>query len=338
MESQQITRADHLADDVGIVVIGRNEGERLIGCLASIDPRKVITVYVDSGSTDDSVTAAERLGALVVRLDMTQPFTAARARNEGFTALKMLRPELRFVQFVDGDCELDPGWLTTALAFIAERKDIAVVCGRRRERFPNASVYNWLCDLEWDTPAGEAKACGGDSLVRTAAFEAVDGFRSRLIAGEEPEFCLRLRQMDWNIWRLDVEMTRHDAAITRFGQWWRRAVRSGYAYAEVYQLHASSPTAIWKWELMRPVFWGGLMPLVILIGVFATPVAFAASLVYPLQICRIALRHGATRPRSWAYALFMTLAKFAEFQGVLKYLWCRWRGNTTELIEYKHAS
>ncbi len=337
MELREPSRPHRLADDVGIVVICRNEGERLIGCLRSIDPRKVTTVYVDSGSTDESVAVAERLGAIVVRLDTARPFTAARARNEGFAAVKTLRREIRFAQFVDGDCELDADWLTKALAFIVQRNDIAVVCGRRRERRPEASVYNFLCEIEWDTPTGETMACGGDSLVRTEAFEAVDGFQSRLIGGEEPEFCLRLRKKGWKIWRLDAEMTRHDASITRFGQWWRRAVRGGYAYAEVFQLHASFPGAIWKRELTRAAFWGGLVPLTIVLCALVKPMAIAAALVYPLQIGKIALRQGAMTPRPWVYALFMTLAKFAEFQGILKYLWRRWRGKPVALIEYKEA-
>lgn len=328
-------RTPKLANSVGVVVIGRNEGKRLIDCLTSIDPRTITTVYVNSGSTDDSVAAAERLGATVVRLDMARPFTAARARNEGFAALKAVRRDIRFVQFVDGDCELNAGWLAAALAFIAERDDTAVVCGRVRERHPDASVYNWLCDVEWDTPTGETSTCGGNSLVRAAAFEAVDGFQSRLIAGEEPEFCLRLRETGWKVWRLDAEMSRHDAAITRFGQWWRRAVRGGYAYADVFQLHTGSRATIWKREVARAVFWAGFVPITILIGALVKPIAIVLVLIYPLQIARIALRRGALTPRSWTYALFMTLAKFAELQGILKYLWGRRQGQTVALIEYK---
>ncbi len=335
---QETARDGRLAGDVGIVVIGRNEGERLIRCLTSIDPRKITTVYVDSGSTDGSDATAERFGATVVRLDVARPFTAARARNEGFAFLEEQGCNVRFVQFVDGDCELDAGWLIAALDFMAQHDDAAVVCGRRRERHPEASIYNWLCDVEWNTPTGEASACGGDSLVRTEAFKAVGGFRSQLIAGEEPEFCLRLRQIGWKIWRLDAEMTRHDAAITRFGQWWHRTVRGGYGYAEGFLLHARSPEGIWKRELSRAAFWGGLVPLAIIVCAFVKPIAIAAALVYPMQIGRIALRRGAMTPQAWIYALFMTLAKFAEFQGILKYLGWRWRRKPVALTEYKGAS
>ena len=334
----QDKQSEHLfPDDVGIVVIGRNEGERLVNCLNSIEPRTITTVYVDSDSSDGSVAMSECLGATVVELDMARPFTAGRARNEGAAALKALIPKIRFVQFVDGDCELDSGWLAAALAFITQREDIAVVCGRRRELFPHLSVYNWLCDVEWSTPIGEASACGGDSLVRMSAFEAVGGFQPRLMAGEEPELCLRLRQNGWRIWRLDTDMTQHDAAITHFGQWWRRIVRSGYGYAEGFSLHTGSSPPILKRQLARAVFWGGLMPLVIFLSALAKPITIVAALIYPLQITSIALRSGAKMWRPWTFALFITVAKFAEFEGILKYFWRRWRGNAGALIEYKEA-
>lgn len=323
------------ADDIGVVVIGRNEGERLVNCLESVKLTIGNIVYVDSGSTDGSAAAAERLGASVIALDLARPFTAARARNEGFAALTSLRPDIRFVQFIDGDCTLVPGWLDAAFAFMDERSDVAVVCGRRRERNPGGSVYNWLADLEWNTPTGEASACGGDSLLRVAAFETVGGFQSRLIAGEEPELCLRLRENGWKVWRLDSEMTLHDAAITRFGQWWVRAVRCGYAYAEVSRLHKSSPFAIWGLETARAAFWGGFLPVIICLGALVNPAALGGIFAYILQTCRIAMTRDATSPQSWIFALFMMVGKFAEFQGILKFHWRRISRRATSLIEYK---
>jgi GT2 family glycosyltransferase len=271
----------------------------------------------------------------VVRLDTATPTTAARARNNGFAALRTLRPDSRFVQFVDGDCELTAGWLETAASFLSERSDVAVVCGRRRERHPSASVYNRLCDVEWDTPVGQTSACGGDALMRTDAFAAVGGFRGELIAGEEPELCLRLRERGWKIWRLDAEMTRHDAALARLVQWWTRCVRGGYAMAEVSQLHWRSPLGIWKRELTRALCLGCLLPVLILASALLHPGALLAATFYPLHICRIAIRRGPARSASWAYGLFMTLAKFAESQGALKFHWRRLGQGAAQLIEYK---
>ena len=280
-----------MATGIGVVVIGRNEGLRLERCLASLIGAAQKVVYVDSGSTDGSVQMALRLGVEVVELDMTIPFTAARARNEGFACVQRLLPSMRHVQFVDGDCEVIGGWLLQAQAFLDTHPDVAVVCGRRRERFPQHSVYNLLCDLEWDTPIGEAKACGGDALMRADAFAEVSGFRPDLIAGEEPELCVRLRANGWKVWRLAEEMTLHDATMTRFGQWWQRTLRGGYAFAEGAYLHGAAPEQHWVRESRRAWFWGLGVPL-------ATVVASLVSgwsgllllLVYPLQVVRLARR------------------------------------------------
>src|SRR6516165_251757 len=100
--------------ELGVIAIGRNEGERLRRCLQSVMGRGFSIVYVDSGSIDGSVELARSLGASVVELDLSRPFTAARARNEGFERLCQMNPQVRFVQFVDGDCEVVEGWLETA--------------------------------------------------------------------------------------------------------------------------------------------------------------------------------------------------------------------------------
>ncbi|NWG92335.1 MAG: glycosyltransferase family 2 protein, partial [Parvularculaceae bacterium] len=192
---------------VGFVAIGRNEGERLVACLKSLGAAaKGPIVYVDSGSTDDSVARAVDLGADVVRLDMSVPFTAARARNAG-AARQRDTFGVDYIQFIDGDCALAGGWIETARAVLDANSDVAAVCGRRREIRPDASVYNRLCDIEWDTPIGDAQACGGDVMMRADAFFAVGGYRASLIAGEEPELCLRLREKGLKIVRLDADMT-----------------------------------------------------------------------------------------------------------------------------------
>ena len=224
----------------GAVAIGRNEGERLKRCLKSLSQAAVL-VYVNSGSSDGSAQWARERGIEVIDLDMSRPFTAARARNAGFKRLRSLIPDINYVQFVDADCELVDGWPEAALAFHKTHMDVAVVCGRRRERYPERTIYNWLCNQEWNRPAGEVRACGGDAMMRVDAFDAAGGYREELIAGEEPELCVRLRGAGWRIWRLDRPMTLHDAAITDFTQWWRRTMRSGYAFAQGAYLHGAPP-------------------------------------------------------------------------------------------------
>lgn len=321
---------------VGIIAIGRNEGERLRRCLTSVLNRALPVVYVDSKSTDGSAELARSMGADVVDLDMSLPFSAARARNEGFERLMRVAPGLKFVQFVDGDCEVVDGWWPVAQAFFGAHPEVAAVCGRRRERHPDSSVYNLLCDIEWNTPVGRAKACGGDALMRVAALTQVGGFRDELIAGEEPELCVRLRAANWQVWRLDADMTLHDAAMTRFGQWWRRAMRAGYAFAEGAHLHGGPPERHWVRESRSAMAWGLALPAaVLLLAALFGPAALGLLALYPLQVMRLfAGACGSARVRL-ARSAFLVLGKFAEAAGELRFHAQRLRHRPAGLIEYK---
>jgi GT2 family glycosyltransferase len=320
---------------VGIVVIGRNEGQRLIDCLNSLGANRDRTVYVDSGSTDGSPEAAAQMAAVVLRLDMSIPFTAARARNVGFDALMQRWPETDFVQFIDGDCVLDDQWLGNSTNFLVEHENVGLVFGRRRERHPDRTIFNALCDREWDGPPGQALECGGDILIRASALQDVGGYSNGLIAGEEPELCIRLRQEGWLIWRLASEMTRHDANITRFGQWWRRSVRAGHAFAQVSRLHRKSPFRIWKRNVGRAVFWGGLLPLAAVAGAVVNPVALCVLALYPIQIFRLGRRQDSGVDGRWRNAAFDVLGKFPELQGVLQFHANRLMKRQQSIIEYK---
>ncbi len=318
-------------------MIGRNEGQRLVRCLQSLSGKGFVAVYVDSGSTDDSINEATKLGVKAVLLDMQIPFTAARARNAGFQYLIQISPNLKYVQFVDGDCEVMPEWVSQGVDFLERYEDIAVVSGRCRERYPENSIYNLMCDLEWNTPVGEAKASGGNALMRVKSFQNAGGFRNQLIAGEEPELCVRLRLLGWKIWRLDVEMVLHDAAMTRFSQWWKRNIRGGYAFAEGAYLHGAPPERHWVKESRRSLIWGLLIPaLVILTGFFGWQYGLLIALIYPLQTFRLSLRNKKeSKPRPWLLACFSVLGKFAEMYGQLRFYYQQAFGRAVRLIEYK---
>lgn len=312
---------------VAAVVIGRNEGARLIACLEALRGEVAQVIYVDSGSSDGSVQAAQDLGAQVVTLDMSQPFTAARARNAGISVVSQ---GIEFIQFLDGDCVLRAGWIDTATTYLKANPKVAVVCGRRRERHPKASIYNALIDAEWDTPIGQAKACGGDALMRSDAVQAVGGYHDTLIAGEEPELCVRLRANDWQVWRLDAEMTWHDAAITRLPQWWQRSRRAGHAFAEGAALHGAPPERHWVAESRRALLWGiGLPVAVLVLAVLMSPWMLVLLLIYPVQILRLSRRSGLP----WAF--FTVFGKFPESLGALQFHLSRLTGRDKHLIEYK---
>lgn len=325
------------SSEVGVVVIGRNEGARLKCCLASVLDTTTRVVYVDSGSSDGSVAISRGMGVDSVELDLRIPFTAARARNEGLWRLLQLHPTLSYVFFVDGDCEVVHGWLIQAVDFLDTDVSVAVVWGRRRERHPEKSVYNLLCDIEWNSfPLGETKACGGDAVMRVEALRQVNGYRPDLICGEEPELCVRLRQAGWRIWHLDADMTLHDAALYHFRQWWKRMLRGGYAYALGVELHGAPPERHWVAESRSAWFWGLWIPIVV--AVLSIGIGWWALVLlalYPLQVLRLALKGKRSTRENWWYAIGLVVCKFPEMLGQMKFLLDKYRRVQSTLIEYK---
>ena len=351
----------YTSPNVGVVAIGRNEGERLRLCLESVVGQVAAVVYVDSGSTDGSVELAESLGVEVVALDLSIPFTAARARNEGFERLQQILPGVEYVQMIDGDCEVVAGWLDTALAALDDNEKLAVVCGRRRERFPDATIYNRLTDMEWDTPIGIVRSCGGDALFRAAALQEVGGYNPTVIAGEEPEMCVRLRQAGWLIERLDAEMTLHDAAMTKFSQWWKRNVRAGHAYAQGAAMHGKTDghnvkqvRSIVLWGMIAPLAFvllficyrainnfGSLDPMqetnVMIAFVLVFVLFWAAYTALFLRIASYRQSLGDSGNEASLYGFFTVLGKFANVIGVLTYWKNRSLRKQAKIIEYKSA-
>lgn len=325
---------------VGVIAIGRNEGDRLRRCFDSLPAALGGVVYVDSGSSDGSVELARARGYDVVELDMTRPFTAARARNAGFQRLVERHPQLELVQFVDGDCALAEAWLATATAALAAHPEAVAVWGRRREIDRERSVYNRMCDLEWaQAEPGETDVFGGDVMVRAAAVRDAGGYDPRIIAGEDPEFAVRLRKRGHRILRIDAEMTRHDAALTHFRQWWLRTKRSGFAYAQVSALHGAPPERFWVKDRQRALTWGLYVPA--LVPLLALPTLGLSSLVlgvYPLRFLRVmqaSRRRGLSPADARAWAFHCIGASFPQALGILQYQTERLRGRTPTLIEYK---
>ena len=316
---------------IGVVAIGRNEGARLAACLDSLQGSGARVVYVDSGSTDDSRAIARAAGARVVELDTSAPFTAARARNAGFAALRRDGPP-EIVQFIDGDCTLEPGWLADAAAALRADPSLGIVTGWRTETAPEATLYNAMAEWEWHRPAGDITACGGDMMLRAALFESLGGFDGAIICSEDEELCLRVRKRGLRVHRLPRIMTRHDIAMTRLGQWWRRAVRAGHGFAEVGDRHPGHFAA----ERRRVRIWGMALPGAALA---ATPFWGAAPLIGLLALHGLSWARMAWRMRHERRALglagLLVLSKLPNAQGMLTYRLRRLRGDEMRLIEYR---
>jgi glycosyltransferase involved in cell wall biosynthesis len=323
-----------------LVMIGRNEAKNLAVSLPAIQGHFNKIIYVDSGSTDGSQELAKSYGADVIGLDTEKPFTAARARNAGLEAILSSDIAFKYIQFIDGDCELIPEYLDKALEFLEKNPDYGMTCGRRVERHPENSIFNALCDIEWNTAVGDTDYCGGDVTVRVAAIREVDGYNADLIAGEDPELCVRMRQAGWKLYRINADMTLHDANITRISQWWQRNKRAGYAFAEGASLHGKTEQRHWVKEARSNWIWGGFFLFVIITGLLIHPALFVLILIYPLQAVRLSLKsipnlEGQAYSLKLLYGLDCYFAKPAQFIGQLKFLINKLSKRRQQIIEYK---
>ncbi len=324
---------------IGVVVIGRNEGERLKRCLNSVNCTKNSLIYVDSGSTDDSIEVAKSRGFRVIELDPSTPFTAARARNKGFDRLVGQSPEVEFVQFVDGDCAISENWLVNAEHTLATNQHISVACGRLREREREKSIFGRLSDMELNTEPGEIKYCGGIFMVRVSCFVKTGGFNPALIAGEEPELCLRLRRCGWSIVRLGDDMATHDGGDIKLLQWWKRSVRGGYAYAQVSWLTRNDNECLWIKQSRSVWFWGLILPATILASTVLISAAGAFLIVgYALlgyRVYRYRRSRGDNTRDARLYSFFCILGKVPQAIGQLGFHKNRLLNRGNRLIEYK---
>jgi glycosyltransferase involved in cell wall biosynthesis len=324
------------SSNISLVVIGRNESPRLSACFDSIRPYISRVVYVDSGSTDNSRELALKAGVKIVSLDNTQPYTAARARNAGIDFIVKHWRETDFVQFMDGDCILEDEWIDQAAGYLVANHDVAIVTGLRREEFPSKSIYNHFCDIEWGGATGYVSSTGGDFFGRLNVLYESGGFNPTLIAGEEPELCLRLRKTGWKIYRINSHMTLHDANITYFRQWALRTERSGYAYQKNNLLHfdknfnARVLAAIYFWGLLLPI-------LIVVISLSLTVWAVILLLIYPIKALQLSYRLKDKLGFNTAllYSCSLMLGKFPQVKGALAAVFDFLKRKDRHLIEYK---
>ncbi len=310
--------------NLGIVVIGRNEEARLERTLTALLESRVPCIYIDSASTDDSVSIARSLAVHCLLLDGSEPLSAARSRNEGARWLLESHPSIEAIQFVDGDTTLDNGWLAAAELELEREPDIGVLCGSLAELDHQRSPYRRMCHMEWSAPVGDVETCGGNMLVRVQAFEQAGTFNPSLVVGEEREFCRRVRDAGWRIVRLDRPMGVHDSGITSFWQWWRRAIRSGVAGAQGVSMRGRQWEPVHVRRVVSALAWGIGVPLLAIVGALVIgPWGLLALGAYAVLWTRIAWRNrGLGWTNATELASFLLIAKFAESVGIVRYLLC----------------
>lgn len=309
-------------NQIGIVVIGKNEGKRLEKCLEALTPFAKPIVYVDSNSHDQSVPFAKNLGIEVVLLTHNKT-TAALCRNAGFKRLMEMAPGTTLVQFVDGDCALDPQWLSFAEKVFESEPQVAIVAGILDERDAHQNIYKQLSQIEWYRAAGEIDYTGGNFMMRAAVFQQIGGFNPAIFAAEDNDLGSRTRQQGWKIVQINCKMGIHDSRIVDFKTFWERSIRTGYAFAQVYLTKRDGAPSLLKREYYSTLFWGGLIPLLAIVGTIWNCWSLALFAVYPLLFVKIVLSMKGQWgwENAFLYAYGCVIGKFPALLGILEFWW-----------------
>lgn len=332
-----------MTPQLSVVIIGRNEGERLERCIRSVQamnapPAAMEIIYVDSDSTDGSPARAKALGARVEVVYPSKP-AAAIGRNAGWRLA-----QAPLILFLDGDTILHPDFVKIAQSYLQDHPEVAIVWGHRRELYPQASIYQRAIDLDWIYPVGLTEFCGGDALMRREIIETVGGYNPLLIAGEEPEMCARIRARGYQILHIDQPMTLHDLAIHRGSQYWRRAIRTGHAYAEISNLLRNTATPLWEREAHKNLIHAAAWLTILIAGFSGAlwfhawwPILLSLGLLVSLSL-RSAWKARWKSANRWTWLLYGLHSQFQHIPvavGQLSYYYHRWRGQRQRLIEYK---
>lgn len=323
---------------VSIVIIGRNEGDRLVKCIQSAQnleypSEKKEIIYVDSCSSDGSTESAKKLGIEKVYILEQEKTCAAMGRNLG-----LQHADGELILFLDGDTQISSDFLTTAVPHF-ESEEIAVVYGRRTEIHPD-SIYIKLCGSDWSQRIpGYTDTAAGDVLVRADVIREIGGYKE-IIAGEDPEMSNSVINAGYKILFLDINMVKHDLAMYNFKQYWRHSVRSGFAYAVVADLTKKRANPLWVDKSKKILLQGILYIFAPLLGIILSlflrsPIPFLIyMLLGGLILCRSFLKNrkkGMERKYNLIYTLHSHFLKIPLIIGQFTYM----TNKNKSLIEYK---
>lgn len=196
---------------ISVVVIGRNEGSRIDSCMLSIKEAlsllKHEIIYVDSRSSDDSLSRAKAHGARCFLLS-DENTTAGLGRYIG---AKEAQGE--YLLFLDGDMELKRGFCEEAMMTLSAR-DAQGICGVREDVYlKNGEVAARNENYFGCTEERICPEFGGAVFLKADALEKAGSWSPDTIACEEAELHARLRAANCQVIEIPAPMIRHTDAV-----------------------------------------------------------------------------------------------------------------------------
>lgn len=216
---------------VSIVIKALNEEAHIEICLNSaLQALQGIggeVVLADSCSSDATVALARHYPVRIVQLAKASERCCGIAAQLGFEhALG------QFIYVMDGDMQLQSGFLQAALAVLSSHPKVAGVGGQVVERNSEHLEYRARNEKPLaQRRAGSVDRLDGGGLYRRSAIESVGYLSDRnLHSYEEFDLGLRLRLKGWTLWRLPIDAASHQGHATAPFALLKQRWRSGYAW------------------------------------------------------------------------------------------------------------
>jgi len=315
---------------ISCVVIGVNVQKTIRSSLEAVKksdyPKPLEIIYVDGGSSDNSVEIVRQVGGIkVIELRLDNP-TPGKGRNAGWRAASN-----EWIQFLDGDAFIDPLWLRKAAENIDDTT--AIVFGRRQEIFPRKNWYHLAAEIGWMHES--ERSIGGDILCRRKSLEETGGYVDFLVGGADPELGIRIRKAGWKIKKLKEPMCFHDIAAKNFARYWRRSMRVGRAYIEAGVLMAKRGEKDWVFRALKIS-----LKICLLLGLLVCALAlkehlFFFTLVFAVNFFPVTKTFyfmrtlGIPFREALIYALHCSVVIWPQFFGILSYF-LRLNANVTK--------
>jgi GT2 family glycosyltransferase len=279
--------------DLSVVIIGRNEAAHLSKCIEGaieagrLTERPFEITYVDSASTDDSISIAGRYPISVIRIAPGQWRCAAAGRSIGTRYTRG-----KCVAFLDGDMICDPHWFKDGLLYFdGEYGQVGAVTGRRVNIDTRSGRvcsirqhYHHVVDMD---------RFSGAAIISRSALKAAGGFDPYLISSEEKELAGRVRDSGFRVLGVPHAMVQHHGPTSGIsetfrrkqngyhiglGQYLRRLWNSGKLASALLQIKVQIAFLVWA-LCMALVFSASIwlkQPIIALLCLLTIPVVFLA--------------------------------------------------------------
>ncbi|MGM0589762.1 MAG: glycosyltransferase family 2 protein [Bacteroidota bacterium] len=272
---------------VSIIIIGKNEGDKLRKCIKSVEKVlnthknniKIEAIYVDSKSTDGSVDVARNSRNIRVYQN-TGETNAAIARNIG---ARVAKGNILF--FVDGDMEIESNFLDHVLTSKNELK-YNFVTGHIKDyiydyKGNNLDIKGRTYDKIIPANIENIKSCGGVFIISRALWESIGGMRTKYKRGQDLDFSMRLNEEGYTMIRYpELIVKHHTIEYKNIKRMWINLGQGYFLYPAMLLRDHFTNINMWK-DFLRSKY----TAIILFISILIFPIY--SSVIFPLIIMTI---------------------------------------------------